>query len=90
MKKLLVLLALFAVLAVLTGCDGISDGMSDGKRITTAKIRYFDGSMDTLEIDRWRSSSSGYFILYTAEGRTVVIGANNVILIEETEEQYNH
>ena len=86
MKKLLVLLALFAVLAVLTGCDGISND----KRITTAKIRYFDGSMDTLEIDRWRASASGTITLYTAEGRTVVIGANNVILIEETEEQYNH
>lgn len=86
MKKLLVLLALFAVLAVLTGCDGVSDD----KRIITAKIRYFDGSMDTLEIDRWRASSSGTITLYTAEGRTVVIGANNVILIEESEEQYNH
>lgn len=86
MKKLIILLALFAVLALLTGCDGVSDD----KRITTAKIRYFDGSMDTLEIDHWRSTSPGYFVLYTAEGRTVVIGANNVILIEESEEQYNH
>ena len=85
MKKLIVLLALFAVLAVLTGCDG-----SDGKRITTAKIRYFDGSMDTLEVDRWFASASGTVTLHTMEGRKVVIGANNVILIEETEEQYNH
>ena len=86
MKKLLVLLALFAVLALLTGCDGISDD----KRITTAKIRYFDGSMDTLEVDRWFASASGTVTLHTMEGRKVVIGANNVILIEETEEQYEH
>lgn len=86
MKKLLVFLALTAVLILLTGCSGTTAD----KRITTAKIRYFDGSMDTLEIDRWRASSSGTITLYTAEGRTVVIGANNVILIEESEEQYNH
>ena len=86
MKKLLVFLALTAVLILLTGCSGTTAD----KRITTAKIRYFDGSMDTLEIDRWRSSASGTITLYTAEGRTVVIGANNVILIEESEEQYNH
>ncbi len=86
MKKLLILLALIAVLTLLTACSGTTAD----KRITTAKIRYFDGSMDTLEIDRWRASSSGTITLYTAEGRTVVIGANNVILIEESEEQYNH
>lgn len=86
MKKLLVFLALTAVLILLTGCSGTTAD----KRITTAKIRYFDGSMDTLEIDRWRFTASGTIALYTAEGRTVVIGANNVILIEESEEQYNH
>lgn len=86
MKRLLILLALIAVLALLTGCDGLTAD----KRITTAKIRYFDGSMDTLEVDRWYSSRSGTVTIFTAEGRKVVIGANNIILIEETEEQYNH
>ena len=86
MKRLLVLLALMAVLALLTGCDGVTAD----KRIITAKIRYFDGSMDTLEVDRWFASASGTVTLHTMEGRKVVIGANNVILIEESEEQYNH
>ena len=86
MKKLLVFLALTAVLILLTGCSGTTAD----KRVTTAKIRYFDGSMDTLEVDRWYSSKSGTVTIYTEEGRKVVIGANNVILIEETEEQYNH
>lgn len=86
MKKILVFLLLFAMVFLIVGCSGTAAD----RRITTAKIRYFDGSMDTLEIDRWRSSASGTITLYTAEGRTVVIGANNVILIEESEEQYNH
>lgn len=86
MKKLLVFLALTAVLILLTSCSGTTAD----KRITTAKIRYFDGSMDTLEVDRWFASASGTVTLHTMEGRKVVIGANNVILIEETEEQYEH
>lgn len=86
MKKGMLFLLLFAIIFLLAGCNG---GTS-GRRITTAKIRYFDGSMDTLEVDKWYTSSSGTITLHTEEGRTVVIGANNVILIEESEEQYNH
>ncbi len=87
MKKLLVLLVLAIALALLTSC---SDTNTEGNCITTAKIRYFDGSMDTLEVDRWFASASGTVTLHTMEGRKVVIGANNVIIIEESEEQYSH
>lgn len=85
MKKCFAVIAvLIAILILCTGCH------SDKTRVTHARIRYFDGSMDTLEVDSWYSSKSGTVTIYTEEGRKVVIGANNVILIEETEEQYNH
>lgn len=88
MKKFVaVLLILMAVMMILSGC---SPGLDDNeRRLVHAKIRYFDGSMDTLEVDRWFASSATVTI-FTAEGRKVVIGANNIILIEETEEQYEH
>lgn len=87
-KRIAAITVLICVLFFCTGCDSISSG--DEKRVVHAKIRYFDGSMDTLEVDRWFASQSGTVTIFTEEGRKVVIGANNVILIEETEEQYNH
>ena len=86
MKRLMLFLLLIAAIFLLTGCNVATTN----KRITTAKIRYFDGSMDTFEVERWRTSPSGTITLYTMEGRTVVIGVNNVILIDETKEQYEH
>jgi hypothetical protein len=82
----------FAVIAVLIAvlilCTGCQFG-SDENRVIHAKIRYFDGSVDTLEIERWFDSRNT-ITLHTSEGRKVIIGVNNVILIDETEEQYNH
>lgn len=89
-KRLIAMLLIFAViLVVCTGCSS-PDNANNEKRVTHARIRYFDGSMDVLEVDRWFSSNSGTVTIYTTEGRKVVIGANNVILIEETKEQYEH
>ena len=85
MKKCFAVIAvLIAVLILCTGCQ------SDKTRVTHARIRYFDGSCDVLEVDSWYTSKSGIITVYTTEGRKVVIGTNNIILIEETEEQYNH
>lgn len=87
-KRIAVIAVLIGVLFFCTGCDSVSSG--DEKRVVHAKIRYFDGSMDTLEVDRWFASQSGTVTIFTTEGRKVVIGANNIILIDETEDQYNH
>ena len=87
MKKCFAVIAV--LIAVLILCTGCQFG-SDEKRVIHAKIRYFDGTMDTLEVDRWFTSASGTVTIHTTEGRKVVIGANNIILIEETEDQYNH
>lgn len=83
------LLIFIAILAVCTGCSG-SNNTGNGKRVTHARIRYFDGSMDVLEVNGWSASKSGMVTIHTTDGRRVVIGANNVILIEETKEQYEH
>lgn len=84
MKKLFVLLCLFVVLILLTGCSGSSD-----KYITTAKVRYFDGTTDTVIVESYNIASGGIMHIRTDAGRTVTISANNVILITETEAQYN-
>lgn len=85
MKKILVLMALIAVLILLTGCDG----NSSERWITSAKIRYFDGSMDTVIVDSYNIGSGGIMHIKTDSGRTITIGSNNVILIYETESQFN-
>lgn len=83
------LLIFVVILAVCTGCSS-PDNTDNEKRVTHARIRYFDGSMDVLEVNNWYTSKSSMVIIYTTDGRKVVIGANNVILIEETKEQYEH
>ena len=51
-----------------------------------AKVRYFDGSLDTLEITGYTTVGS-CIQLRTIDGRRTILGANNVIIIEEEEEQ---
>lgn len=98
MKKGLVAVCLLAasliVMAVLSGCSaGVgkddSVAVTPEKRVTSAKIRYFDGSMDTVLLKGFTYTSSGMVVLHTDDGRKVVIGANNVMIIEESEAQYN-
>lgn len=46
-----------------------------------AKIRYFDGSLDTLEIEKyWLYNGTVY--MTTDRGWNVTAGMNNVIIIE--------
>lgn len=85
MKKLLVLMALIAVFILLTGC---SNG-TDSRMITSAKIRYFDGSTDTVIVESYNIGAGGIMHIRTDAGRTITIGSNNVIIINETEAQYN-
>lgn len=88
MKKVTLLLVLLITILLLAGCSNGNE--PDRRMITTAKIRYLDGSCDTLILERWYASQSGTVTLFTDEGRKVVIGANNVIIIEETEAQYEN
>lgn len=84
MKKVLVILILIASFALLSGCDGTSD-----KYITTAKIRYFDGTTDTVVVESFNIGTGGIMHIRTDAGRTLTISSSNVIIINETEDQYN-
>lgn len=88
MKKVLSLL--FVLLIFLIVCAGCSPAKEADPIVRTAKVRYFDGSMDTLEIERFDVSTSGLIHLYLKDGAEMYLGANNIIIIKETEEQYNH
>lgn len=89
MKK--VLSAILVLIILLTICAGCSKPATDSGRIVrTAKVRYFDGSMETLEIERFDVSESGLVHLYLKDGAEMYFGVNNVIIVKETEEQYYH
>ena len=78
MKKVLLVLVLAVILLVAVGC---SSYQGQAKEPLIAKVRYFDGSMDTLYITEWRSN--GAAITFTSiDGVTTTTGANNVIIIK--------
>lgn len=88
MKK--VLSAILILIILLTICTGCSKPATDSDRfVRTAKVRYFDGSMETLEIERFDVNTSGQVHLYLKDGAEMYFGVNNVIIVKETEEQYN-
>ena len=83
MKKVLIIMVILLVAAIAVACS-----VPSKNRVLSAKIRYFDGSMDTVLINSYYVTGA-IMTLCTVDGRKVVIGANNVVVIEETEEQYN-
>lgn len=85
MKKVVLTILLIAMIVLLSGCW---NSEQNTRRMTTAMIRYFDGSCDAFLINRYFVSGSGVITLYTTEGREVTLGQNNVIIIEESEDQY--
>lgn len=89
MKK--VISAILVIIILLVICAGCSKPATDsGRFVWTAKVRYFDGAMETLEIERFDVSASGLIHLYLKDGAEMYFGVNNMIIVKETEEQYNH
>ena len=89
MKKVISAVLVLTILFIF--CAGCSKPDTDGERLVrTAKVRYFDGSMETLEIEKFDVSASGLVHLYLKDGAEMYFGLNNVIIVKETEEQYNH
>lgn len=83
MKKLSIgLLAALLVVAllVLTGC---SSGGTETKRTLNAKVRYFDGTGEMIELKSYDLTKLGVVKLYTAAGDIIYIGTNNVIILDE-------
>ena len=81
MKKILLVILLVAVTAVLCLLPVIIHPVT---RNLIAKIRYFDGSMDTIRITGY-SPVGGCIWLKAEDGHIAVIGANNVIIVEDNE-----
>jgi hypothetical protein len=93
-KVFLLVVSFVVLLCILAGCavqtvQTQQTGVGTEKRIVSAKIRYLDGSIDTVVVDRYSFAYTGVGVLYTEDGRKLIVGVNNVILIEESEAQYN-
>ena len=81
MKKILLVILLVAVTATLCLLPVL---LNPAPRHLVAKIRYFDGSMDTIRITGY-SPVGGSIWLKAEDGHIAVIGANNVIIVEDDE-----
>ena len=81
MKKILPVILLVAVTAALCLIPVL---LNPAPRNLIAKIRDFDGSMDTIRITGY-SPVGGSIWLKTEDGHIAVIGANNVIIVEDDE-----
>ena len=81
MKKILLVILLVAVTAALCVLPFV---LHPAPRHLIAKVRYFDGSMDTIRITGY-SPVGGSFWLKADDGNIAVIGANNVMIIEDEE-----
>ena len=76
-KILVIMLMLAAIVGLVAGCNAYN-GQAKGPLV--AKVRYFDGSMDTIYITNW--GTNGAAIWFTSiDGVTTTTGANNVIII---------
>ena len=81
MKKILLVILLVAVTAALCVLPFV---LHPAPRDLIAKVRYFDGSMDTIRITGY-SPVGGSIWLKAEDGHIAVIGANNVIIVEDEE-----
>ena len=81
MKKILLVILLVAVTATICLLPII---LNPAPRHLIAKIRYFDGSMDTIRITAY-SPVGGSFWLKADDGHFTIVGANNVIIVEDEE-----
>ena len=81
MKKILPVILLVAVTAALCLIPVL---LNPAPRNLIAKIRYFDGSMDTIRITGY-SPVGGSIWLKAEDGHIALIGANNVIIVEDDE-----
>ena len=79
MKKILLVILLVAVTAAICLLPVL---LNPVPRNLIAKIRYFDGSMETIRITGY-SPVGGCIWLKAEDGHIALIGANNVIIVED-------
>ena len=81
MKKILLVILLVAVTAAICLLPIL---LNPAPRHLIAKVRYFDGSMDTIRITGY-SPVGGSLWLKAEDGHFTIVGANNVIIVEDEE-----
>ena len=79
MKKILLVILLVAVTAAICLLPVL---LNPAPRNLIAKIRYFDGSVDTIRITGY-SPVGGSMWLKAEDGHFTIVGANNVIIVED-------
>lgn len=77
-----ILIAVMALAVIVSTAWAVIASLQTEKQINTAKIRYFDGSTDTLQITRY-STSDGTVTVWTRDGGVCITGANNIILVSD-------
>ena len=81
LKKILLVILLVAVTAAICLLPVL---LNPAPRHLIAKVRYFDGSMDTIRITGY-SPVGGSIWLKAEDGHFTIVGANNVIIVEDEE-----
>ena len=81
MKKILLVILLVAVTAAICLLPVL---LNPAPRNLIAKIRYFDGSVDTIRITGYLPVG-GSLWLKAEDGHFTIVGANNVIIVEDEE-----
>ena len=81
LKKILLVILLVAVTAAICLLPVL---LNPAPRHLIAKVRYFDGSMDTIRITGY-SPVGGSLWLKAEDGHFTIVGANNVIIVEDEE-----
>lgn len=83
MADILAVVLMLACLAICAaGVYVVIAGTQTEKQINTAKIRYFDGSTDTLQITRYAINEDAVTV-WTRDGGVCITGANNIILVSD-------
>ena len=81
LKKILLVILLVAVTAAICLFPVL---LNPAPRHLIAKVRYFDGSMDTIRITGY-SPVGGSLWLKAEDWHFTIVGANNVIIVEDEE-----
>ena len=77
-----ILIAVMALAVIVSIAWAVIASLQTETKINTAKIRYFDGSTDTLQITRY-SISDETVTVWTRDGGVCITGANNIILVSD-------
>ena len=82
MKKVILILVMAVMLLALCSCAVTNQN----GRTLNAKIRYFDGSSEMIQIKQY-TADYGHVLLETEYGDKIRVGWNNVIIIDEVKDE---